>query len=378
MRWIALRMLVGNKGKYVSIILGITFGSLLIAHQASIFCGLMRLTTSQIMDVQPGGIWVMDPNVEFIDDIKPMSENQLYRVRGVPGVDWAVRFYKGLTRARLPDGRFQQIILLGLDDATLIGAPQTMVMGDLGDLRLPDAIVIDDAGYEQLYPGEPLKTGRAFEMNDRRAVIVGICKARRTFQTFPVVYARYSQATGFVPPERKVMSFVLANAEPGQDRAAVCQAITKQTGLQAITGEEFWWKTIDYFLRKTGIPFNFAITVFLGFLVGTAIAGQTFYLFTIENLKQFGALKAMGAGNFTLMRMILLQAFVSGALGYSLGVGGAALFGFFTKGNSRIAFFMPWHVLAITAAAVLLITFLSSIVSMRRVLVLEPAVVFQG
>ena len=98
-----------------------------MAQQASIFCGLMRNTTSQIRDIDGADIWVMDPNVQFVDDIKPLSDNDLYRVRGVPGVDWAVRLYKGLARARFDDGNFQQMILLGLDDATLVGAPREIV-----------------------------------------------------------------------------------------------------------------------------------------------------------------------------------------------------------------------------------------------------------
>ena len=123
MSWIALKMLTGNRGKYLGIILGIAFASLLIAQQASIFCGLMLQTSGQIRDIQGADIWVMDPNVQFSDDVKPLSENDLYRVRGVTGVSWAVRLYKGLTRSRLEDGNFQQTILLGLDDATLVGAP---------------------------------------------------------------------------------------------------------------------------------------------------------------------------------------------------------------------------------------------------------------
>ena len=120
-------MLTGNRGKYLGIILGIAFASLLIAQQASIFCGLMLQTSGQIRDIDAHGadIWVMDRNVQFSDDIKPLSENDLYRVRGVPGVSWAVRLYKGLTRSRLADGNFQQTILLGLDDATLVGARPT-------------------------------------------------------------------------------------------------------------------------------------------------------------------------------------------------------------------------------------------------------------
>ena len=91
------------------------------------------------------------------------------------------------------------------------------------------------------------------------------------------------------------------------------------------------WLTIGYSMRSTGIPVNFGITVALGFIVGTAIAGQTFYLFTLENLKQFGALKAMGVTNKRILVMILLQAAVVGGLGYALGMGAASVFFEFTK-----------------------------------------------
>jgi putative ABC transport system permease protein len=378
MGWVALKMLTGNRGKFFGIILGVSFAALLIAQQASIFCGLMLLTTSQIRDIGGAEIWVMDANVQFIDDIKPMSEVELYRVRGVKGVEWAVRLYKGLSRARLEDGNFQQIILLGLDDASMVGAPGEMLLGSIADLRRPDAIVVDEAGYRQLWPGEPLRVGKVFEMNDHRAQIVGVCKARQTFQTFPIVYARYSQATSFAPQERKVMSFILANPQPGLTAAEVCERIKAQTGLRALTQDQFAWVTIDYYLRKTGIPINFGITVLLGFIVGTAIAGQTFYLFTIENLKQFGALKAMGASNLRLLGMIMLQASVVGLIGYSLGVGAAAAFGQLTKSAARLAFFMPWQILVGTGIAVILISILASLLSIRRVIVLEPAIVFQG
>ncbi len=174
------------------------------------------------------------------------------------------------------------------------------------------------------------------------------------------------------------MSFVLANPQPGLTAHEVCRRIESQTGLQAITNDDFAWKTIDYYMRKTGIPINFGITVLLGFIVGTAIAGQTFYLFTIENLRQFGALKAMGAGNLRLLGMIMLQASVVAMLGYALGVGAAAVFGHLTSGSSQLAFYMPWEVLWGTGVAVVLISILASMLSIHRVIVLEPAIVFQG
>ena len=378
MLWIAWKMLVGNRVKYLGIVFGVVFAALLIAQQASIFCGLMSLTINQIPDVEGPGIWVMDKGVQYVDDIKPLADTELFRVKGVPGVEWAVRFYKGIARARLEEGTYEQMILLGLDDATLVGAPRQLFMGSIADLRKPDAVIIDDAGYRRIWPDEPFRIGRTFEMNDRRAVVVGLAKAGRTFTSFPIVYTRYSQAVLFAPPERRVLSFVLADAAPGVTPEEVCRRIEERTGLQAVTRTQFLWKTIIYYMRKTGIPINFGITVLLGFFVGTAIAGQTFYLFTVENIRQYGALKAMGASNWTILTMVLAQGLQVGLVGYGLGVGLAAVFGWWVRGASRLAFFMPWEVLAITGAAVFVIVLVASLVSIRKVLVVEPAIVFRG
>ncbi len=397
MSWIALKMLVGDRPKFYGIVMGLTFAALLITQQGSIFCGLMLRTAAQISDITGADLWVMDPNVRFIDDVKPMSENNLYRVRGVEGVRWAVPLYKGLARAKLEtfdlDGKprevIEQVILLGLDDSSMVGAPppERVYVGSLNDLRKPDAIIVDKVGLRKLFPGQKGEdsapadlrrfVGRELEMNDRRAVIVGICEATRTFQSSPVVYTTYSRAKHYVPRERKILSYVLAKTEPGLDPKVVAGRIKIQTGLGAQTSDEFTDMTILYYITYTGIPINFGITAALGFLVGTAIAGQTFYNFTLDNLKQFGALKAMGATNFRIVKMILLQAVVVGLLGYGMGVGLAALFGWRTKGT-ELAFYTPWHLLPITGGAVVLICLLASLLSVRRVIVLEPAVVFRG
>ena len=385
MNWVALKMLMGDKAKYLGIVFGVSFAALLMAQQSAIFCGLMRNTTSQVRDIQGGDVWVMDENVQFVDDTKPLSENALYRVRGVEGVRWAVRLYKGLGRARLEDGNFQQVILIGVDDATLVGAPAIeqgkLLHGKLEDLRQPDAVIMDEFGWRYLWPNDPFTPGRTIEMNDKRAVIVGLCKCNPTFQTFPIVYCVYSQAVRFIPQERKTLTFVLAKADDGVTPEELCTRINREVkGLKAETNDQCFWTTIGYYMKRTGIPINFGITVALGFFVGCAVAGQTFYLFTIENLKQFGALKAMGVSNLRLVGMIMLQALVVGVIGYGLGVGGAALFGYVFERvvtNAPPAFYFSWHILTITAVAVAVIITLAALVSMRRVLFLEAGVVFR-
>jgi putative ABC transport system permease protein len=378
MTWVALRMLTAETGKFLRIVFGVTFTSLLIAQQSSVFWGLMLRTTSQIVDVHGPDVWVMNPDVRYIDDTRGLPDEAVSRVRGVPGVAWAVWFFKGSGQVRLADGTFQQVLLLGLDDATLVGAPRRFLAGSLADLRRPDAVALDEAGFRFLWPGEPPRAGKVLEMNDHRAVVTGVFEASQTYQTLPLVVTRLSQVPAYVPAERRMMPFVLACARPGCSPEAVASRIGEQTGLQALSREEFAWRTLVRHLRRTNFPINFAVTVLLGFLVGSAIAAQTFYLFTLGNLKQFAALKAMGLGDGRLAGIVLLQAAAAASIGYALGVGLAALFGQLAWVRPQMAFFMPWQVLAGTGAAVVLIAGLASVLSLRRVLVLGPAEVFRG
>jgi putative ABC transport system permease protein len=381
---VALRMLIGDRAKYIGILIGVTFASLLITQQSAIFTGLMWRTVGGIVDLPHADVWVMDPKVQFIDDVKPMPDPSLQRVRGVEGVEWAMPLYKGLLKARLPSGTFQTVNLFGIDDATLIGGPIEMVEGKLADLYRADAVIVDENGARgKLAPigpdgtPRPLTVGDTLELNDHRAIVAGICRVSRTFQSQPVVYTTYSRATQFAPRERKLLSFVLVKARAGQDPTELARRIEARTELAALTAAEFRWKTMAYFLKYTGIPVNFGIAVTLGFLVGVIIAGQTFFNFALDNLRYFGALKAMGASSRTLVRMILLQAAMVGVLGWCIGVGGAAVLGHLAR-DSELAFKLPWQLLALSGAAVIVICMVSAVLCIWKVLRLEPAIVFKG
>ncbi|MFA7384449.1 MAG: ABC transporter permease [Desulfurivibrionaceae bacterium] len=385
MYYTALKMLMGDRSKYFGMVMGLTFASFIMTQQPAIFTGLMARTFSFITDLGQPDIWVMDPKVQFIDDIKPMQDTQLYRVRGVEGVEWAVPLYKGLLKARLENGNFQTCIVVGLDDATLIGGPAVMIEGRLEDLRRAEGVIVDAEGARSKLAkvsatpaGKPmpLRIGDVLELNDRRATVVGIAKVTRTFQSQPLIYTTYTRAIGFAPRERKLLSFVLVKARDGEDPYALTARIRKATGLAAYTREEFKLLTVQYFMKNTGIPINFGMAVLLGFIIGAAVAGQTFYNFTLDNLRQFGVLKAMGTGNATLLRMILLQAAVVGSIGWGLGVGAAALFGYVFR-DGVLAFKFPWQLLVISGGAVTLICIFAALISILKVIKLEPAIVFK-
>jgi putative ABC transport system permease protein len=379
MNFVALRMLTGDRAKYFGLVFAIAFCTFLLENQSTIFANIMKRTASQILDVTDAEVWVMDPQTEYWEQTKALKDTDLTRVRGVPGVLWAVRLFKGNPVARTLDGKFAVSFLVGLDDATLAGAPRRMLLGSWERLREPDSIVVDKAGYVLLFPDQPLSLNRTLEMNDHRVTIVGISDASAPFVSLPVMHSRYSQAINFLGRERTQLSFIIARPTAGVTPAELTSRIHERTGLRARTTSEFMWDCINYYLTHTGIPVNFGITIAVALVVGAVVAGQTFYLFTIENLKQFGALKAIGVTNLRLIGMILLQAFTAGALGFSLGTGMAATFFEITLNNlATRGIVLMWQSVALTGACIFFVIIVSSVLSIRRVLVLEPAAVFRG
>ncbi len=378
MWWVALRILTGDQAKFIVIVFGVSFSTTMMAHQLSVLRGVMCRTVSQIQDIHPTGVWVMDPEVAYFDEVRPLPPGALYRVRGVPGVNWAVPLFKEMAYVRTEQGRYRQAILIGLDDASLVGGP-AMIHGSVHDLKRPDAIVVDEAGYSYLWPGEAVRLGREVHLNDRRATLVGVCKASPPFLTVPLVYSRLSVASSCAGRDGRSASFVLVDVARGADERQVAERIRRQTGFQARPAESFSRQTMRFYLLNTGIPLNFAIVVSLGFIVGLAIAGQTFYLFTLANLCQFGALKAMGLTNRALVGMVTLQASLVGLLGYGIGLGGAAVvIAVSTNAPHLAGYDLTFPVAAVVAVLVVCIMLATAAASLLKVVVLEPAIVLRS
>jgi putative ABC transport system permease protein len=384
MIFVALKMLMGDRVKYLGIIAGLMLSSFLVTQQLSIFVGLMSRTFSVISDVTEPDIWVMDPQVQNIDDNRPMPSPALYRVKAVPGVAWAVPMFKGQIKARLADGSGYSCVILGLDDETLVGGPPSIIAepGEapvgMAALRQPDAIFVDAPNAKEKLGG--LKVGDVVELNDHRARVVALTDITQGFQGLPVIHTTYSRATTWVPGERNELSFVLVKAAPGVDKDALCKKITQQTGLTACTQQQFKAKTLWYYVAHTGIPINFGATVALGFVIGIAISGLLFYQFTMDNIRHFGMLKAMGASAGQLVRMILVQTGLAGIIGFGLGMGATVAF---KQGLAQVTpksqqvMLLLWQTVAITGTGIVLIVVLASLFAMIKVIRLEPAIVFK-
>lgn len=379
----ALKMLIGDRVKYMGIILGLCFSSFIITQQAAILVGIIYRTFGFVTDTSQANIWVMDPSVQFIDDIKPLKDTDIYRVRSVDGIEWAVPLYKGMIQARLRNGTFQTCILIGIDDATLIGGPPILVEGNIEDLRMQDAVIVDEVGARTklaVHEGNeviPLRVGATMELNDHRAYVSGICSVSRTFQSQPVLYTTYNRATVFVPSQRKLLSFIIAHSKPEVNPEELCQRITMQTGLAAYTTQQLKTLTVKYYIKYTGIFVNFGVAILLGFIIGTAIAGQTLFNFTVDNLPYFAVFKAMGAENKMLIKIVLLQALFVSVIGWGIGMGAASLFGYATSGT-ELSFSLPLTLYLISGISILCISLLSAFICMRKVIKLDPAIVFKS
>lgn len=378
MLWIAIRMLTGDAQKFYGLLFGIAFSTLLITQQMTIFVNLVERGASGVYNAPEAQIWVMDPVSRTTDVSYAMPATALDKVRSVTGVEWAVPHLRAQANVRTREGDLEGVAVIGVDDATLIGLPKRMTAGDKSVFFAPDTVVIDDVGTTRLFSSGGEAIGARLELNDQRAVIRGIADAIPSFTSTVVLYTRYSSALNFVPGTRNRLSFVLVGIRPGETAEGVAARIEAETGLKAETREQFARAGVDFIIENTGIPVNFGITVFLGFVVGVAIVGLTFSLFLRDNIKQFGALKAIGVTNGKIMQMVAAQAGLVGMIGYGLGViGTVAFIKSFGSNPFFKGFYIPWQIPLISLAAVVVILAITGFVAIRSVLRTEPAAVFR-
>jgi putative ABC transport system permease protein len=397
---LALKMLFGDTAKYLMLVAGLFFATFLIVQQASVFCGLMRWTTATLKNVA-APIYVVEERVDQVNETNPMRDTDVARIRSISAVRWAMPLYSGIQRVRLGDGSFKTVQLIGIDAASLAGAPGRMIEGNLEDLRLPNTVVIDELATERLSsnpkdPSTKIKIGDQFEINDVEARVVGICQAMRSFTGGPYIWTTYERALSYTPSSRKMLSAVIAAPIAGMTPNQAAAQIERETGLRAYVNEDFGanprdiatpkgkkygdfnTSTVWWYVKNTGIPISFGTTVVIGFIVGIAIACQTFYAFVLDNLKHLGALKAMGMSNFRLSIMLIVQAVTVGLIGFGLGLLATAGFANGAIANGQPPFYMPWQIPVAAFFAIQLICMLAALMGIIRLSLYEPAMVFRA
>jgi len=389
---VAIQMLMGDKTKYIGLLFGIMFTAFLVTFALSYFAGFMTRGFSLVNENPTADVWVMDSAVNSTEATINMPNSALDVVKSVSGVSYATPLYIGDITARFSNGHFQTFQLIGVDDATLSGAP---VLGlKQNALRLPQSVIVDSGGTNNKlqtptdkqdmwsYDGahlhgstRRLRYGDELLIDDRRVIVTGVSHLLGRFPPRPIMYTTASNFRRLTPSQNKHITFVMVRAQKGVNPTLLAKNIHTQTGYKAITGDEFKKETVLWYLINSEDVGDMLNMVMLAMLVGFGVTGVMLYMFTYENLKQYAVLKAMGATNRQLSTMVFTQAFIGVIIGGGIGIGVAGIFGEMAQ-TATLPFRMMWFAPVLGFLAVFIVSFTAAIISVRPVLKLEPGVVF--
>lgn len=372
---IAFKLLVNDRGKFVALIVGVTFAVFLMVQLSSLFYGILTKASANIINIG-ARVWIMDPAVNNPLNSIQLPDYILDVARSINGVKYAVPLYSGTSLVKLRDGTYQPASILGLDDSSLVGSPK-LIEGSIENIFADNGfIVVKDEEFAKL--GNPT-IGTTFEINDHRGVIVGIAQVTTSgLFGIPTLYTTFTRAIQYIPSPRFTMAYILVEPKSETDIPAIKEEISK-AGYLALTNEEFQQRVANYYKYQTGVGTNVLVMTTISFLVGLSICAQTLYTFVLENLEKFGALKAIGAKSYELVYMIVFQAMLTGLTGYGLGVGLSSVI--IAVAKSRVpnyAAMITFYNLGLALFMVLVIVAVSSYVAVRKVIKIEPFEIFRG
>jgi putative ABC transport system permease protein len=372
---IAYKLLINDRGKFLALLVGITFAVFLIVQMTSIFAGILQKASSIVTNTG-AKVWVMDPGVTAIQNSIPLPDYVLDAVRSMDGVRYAVPIYSGAGLARLADGTYQPVTVIGLDDASLFGRPH-LVAGHIEDIYSDNGfVIVKDEEFGKF--GKP-RLGTEFQINDFRGVIVGIATVPASgLFGMPTLYTTFSRAQQVIPSLRFTISYILVEPTSPAAVPGIARAV-RELGYVSRTEDQFQKHIADFYKYHTGLGTNILLMAIISFVVGLSISGQTFFNFALENLDKFGALKAIGATGRELVFMILFQVGLTSMCGYGLGIGLCALIVAVAKLRipdyaASITFFN----LGLAFVMVLVIAAVSGTLAIRKVLKVEPFDIFRG
>lgn len=375
MFYIALRILLYDKVRSLITLLGVIFAVGLIFNQLGTFLGLME-TSSVIIDHTPGDMWITSKNSKNFDFSQPFPEHLYNKVLSEPNVASAEKLIVAWALIKQKEGGTEQIEIVGFDPQRGVGGPWEMKTGNAGQLNNGNFAIVDESALKRL---GNLQVGDYRDVMWRRLQIVGISRGVKSFTTAPIVFTSYKLAqnlVAYIGPENTV--FVIAKLKPGAGLAATKEKLRQNlVGVDVYTRDEFSYKTRRYWAVETGVGFSFLLTIVISFLVGMLIVGQTIYNSTMEHIKEFGTLKAIGASNFEIYKIIFSQAVINALLGYVVSL-------VITMVTVRLydaigmVLVVRWWVNLAVLALTLVMCSTAAFVSIRRIKKIDPAILFRG
>jgi putative ABC transport system permease protein len=301
----------------------------------------------------------------------------------------------GTAEVRFPNGRFQTFQVIGVDDATLAGAPSLAGASATG-LRGHNAVIVDPGGtggkletpisaadqwprdgVHLQAPTRGLRPGDELLINEQLVRVLARSTALPRFPPRPLLYTTLSTAARLLPAERHRLTFVMASAAPGVSAHELARRIEQRTGLRARSADDFKSDTVRWYLINSEDVGDIVAMLILAMTMGFGVTGIMLYMFTYENQAQYAVLKAMGAQPRSLLKMIFAQAAICALLGTGFGLGVCGIVGQIV-GPLGFPFRMMWFTPLVGILGVALVSVTAAAISVRPVLKLQPAVVFAG
>lgn len=371
---LAVRNLFHDKLRLAVTIVGIVFSVVLVAIQTGLFIGFTT-TTSNVIDNSGADLWITAKGVPFIEVAAPFAESKLYRARAIPGVAKAQKYVVQFSLWKVPDGTRENCEIVGFDPDDAMGGPWSIEEGSLADLRLPFTVMIDRF-YAKRLGAE--KIGDTVEIVRTRARVVGFTSGIRTFTTTPLVFTSLRNASVYAGINSNQVQFILIKATPGADLAKLKDTLRDELGgVEVWTRQGFADLTTRYWMFGTGAGLTVIAGGLLGLLVGIVIVAQTIYAATMDHLREFGTLKAMGATNWFICAVIFKQAIISAVIGYTIAV---TITIFLAAKGQQVGANIILSPLVLAALFVLTVAMCLSaaLVSINKVTRLDPAIVFKN
>ncbi len=372
---LARKNLFHDRLRFFITIMGVAFAVTLVFVQVGLFLGLLS-NASDTIDHLPADLWITSKNVPNVDFAKTFSEQYVQRVRSIPGVARADNLIVWFDTVTLPSGAEETVVVYGLEDFAAWSFPWRVAEGDPRRLRQGDYLFLDDSATRRF---GPFRVGDYREVLGHRLRIIGRTLDARSFTTTPIAFLDYRLAQR-ISPERLGgnTSYVIVRLAPGADRAVVMAEIRRRLPYNDVFTADGWARqSRGYWVESTGIGLNAYLTIFLGCLVGVVVVAQTLYTATMEHLKEFGVVKAIGGGNATIYAILARQSAISAVVGFAVGGGMAAgLAPLLARVDLHMV--VPPGVIAIVFVGTLALCLAASMVSFRKVASLDPALVFRG
>ncbi len=371
---LAVRNLFHDKIRLAVTIVGIVFSVVLVAVQAGLFIGFTS-TTSNIIDHSGADLWITTKGVPFIEVSAPFSEQKLFRARADPEVADAQKYIVQFSLWKLPNGSRENCEIVGFDPDSSMGRPWSVAEGRIDDLRLPYTVMIDRFYAQRL---GATHIGDSVEIAKVRARVVGFTTGIRTFTTTPLVFTSLKNASLYTGVRTDETQFLLIKAVPGVDLDALRARLRANLG-----GVEVWSRqgfsdlTTRYWMFGTGAGIAVILGGMLGMLVGVVIVAQTIYAATMDHIREFGTLKAIGATNWYVYGVIFKQAIVSAVIGYVIAVA-IAIFLAQKAQSSGANIILPPVMLAALFVVTVVMCLAAAMLSINKVTKLDPAMVFKG